>query len=54
MSEYHLACGTTSLLPTTLTATLDNTIKALQDLLANFGISEVMRTGIIAMNREKN
>ena len=30
MSEYHLACGTTSLLPTTLTATLDNTIQALQ------------------------
>ena len=30
MSEYHLACGTTSLLPTTLTATLENTIQALQ------------------------
>ena len=32
----------------------DQKIKALQDLLSNFGISEVMRTGIIAMNREKN
>ena len=30
MSEYHLAYGTTSLLPTTLTATLNDTIKALQ------------------------
>ena len=30
MSEYHLINGTTSLLPTTLTATLDNTIKALE------------------------
>ena len=28
MSEYHLAYGTTSLLPTTLTATLNDTIKA--------------------------
>ena len=32
----------------------DQKIKALQDLLSKFGISEVMRTGIIAMNREKN
>ena len=30
MSEYHLAYGTTSLLPTTLTATLNDTVKALQ------------------------
>ena len=32
----------------------DQKNKALQHLLSNFGISEVMRTGIIAMNREKN
>jgi acetolactate synthase-1/3 small subunit len=32
----------------------DQKIRALQDLLKNFGIIEVMRTGIIAMNREKN
>tara|TARA_B100001750_G_C15448631_1_gene567662 strand:- start:78 stop:1169 length:1092 start_codon:yes stop_codon:yes gene_type:complete len=37
MSEYHLACGTTSLLPTTLTATLDNTIQALQGLNSFIG-----------------
>lgn len=32
----------------------DQKIRALQDLLKNFGIIEVLRTGIIAMNREKN
>jgi acetolactate synthase-1/3 small subunit len=31
----------------------DQKIRALQDLLKNFGIIEVIRTGIIAMNREK-
>ena len=31
----------------------DQKIKALQDLLSSFGIVEVMRTGLIAMNREK-
>ncbi|MQG06866.1 MAG: acetolactate synthase small subunit [SAR202 cluster bacterium] len=31
----------------------DQKIKALQDLLSSFGIIEVMRTGLIAMNREK-
>ena len=30
MSQYHLVHGTTTLLPTTLTATLNDTIKALQ------------------------
>lgn len=32
MSKYHLKHGTTTLLPTTLTATLDDTIKALEGL----------------------
>jgi|TARA_B110000263_G_scaffold239987_1_gene242743 acetolactate synthase-1/3 small subunit len=32
----------------------DQKIRALQDLLKNFGIIEIIRTGIIAMNREKN
>ncbi len=32
MSKYHLKQGTTTLLPTTLTATLDDTIKALEGL----------------------
>ena len=31
----------------------DQKIRALQDLLENFGIIEIIRTGIIAMNREK-
>ena len=31
----------------------DQKIKALQDLLSSFGIVDVMRTGLIAMNREK-
>ena len=32
MSKYHLKQGTTTLLPTTLTATLEDTIKALEGL----------------------
>jgi len=32
MSKYHLKQGTTTLLPTTLTATLDDTVKALEGL----------------------
>ena len=32
MSKYHLKQGTTTILPTTLTATLDDTVKALEGL----------------------
>jgi len=32
----------------------DQKIQALQNLLSSFGLIEVMRTGLIAMNREKN
>ena len=32
----------------------DQKIQALQNLLSSFGLVEVMRTGLIAMNREKN
>ena len=32
MSKYHLKQGTTTLLPTSLTATLDDTVKALEGL----------------------
>ena len=32
LSQYHLVHGTTTLLPTTLTATLDDTLKAVENL----------------------
>ena len=49
MSEYHLVHGTTTLLPTTLTATLKDTLKALGIKKLNSSVIKVVSPAITGM-----
>ena len=51
ISEFHLSNGTTSLLPTTLTASLENTLKALQGF-NNFISQNKYSTNILGIHLE--
>ena len=51
ISEFHLSNGTTSLLPTTLTASLDNTLQALQGF-NNFISQNKYSTNILGIHLE--
>ena len=51
MAQYHLLQGTTTLLPTTVTATLKDTLKALKDL-NNFIDNNKFNTNILGVHLE--
>jgi len=51
ISKYHLKCGTTTLLPTTLTASLDDTINAIEGM-DNFINNNINKTNILGVHLE--